>query len=160
LGFTNTFQDHENGLKAFAGILLRAATRRLELISDCFSDKMLTILLATQGHVTSVDNINKAPQLDEIVTRLVAAFNPHSIVLFGSWVTGNATADSDVDLLVVAESDEPLHIRMAQAQRALRGLTVPVDVFVYTPAEVERFGQWLSHTVAIALREGRKLYAA
>jgi predicted nucleotidyltransferase len=110
--------------------------------------------------MASVGTIDKAPQLDEIVARLVAAFNPHSIVLFGSWATGNATADSDVDLLVIAESDEPLHVRMARAQRALRGLTVPVDVFVYTPAEVARFGQWLSHTVAIALREGRKLYAS
>jgi predicted nucleotidyltransferase len=101
-----------------------------------------------------------APQLAEIVARLVAAFHPRSVVLFGSWVTARARADSDVDLLVIAESEDPIHVRMARAQRALRGLTVPVDVFVHTPAEVARFGQWLSHTVAIALREGREIYAA
>ena len=104
--------------------------------------------------------ISKAPQLDEIVARLVTAFRPRSVVLFGSWATGHATADSDLDLLVIAESDEPVHVRMARAQRALRGLTTPADVFVHTPAEVERFGQWLSHTIAIALREGREIYAA
>jgi predicted nucleotidyltransferase len=102
----------------------------------------------------------KAPQLDEIVARLVAAFHPRSVVLFGSWATGKATADSDLDLLVIAESSEPVHVRMARAQRALRGLTIPVDVFVHTPAEVERFRQWLSHTIAIALREGREIYAS
>jgi predicted nucleotidyltransferase len=104
--------------------------------------------------------VDSAPQLDEIVARLVAAFKPRRVVLFGSWAAGTATAESDVDLLVIAESDEPVHVRMARAQRALRGLTVPVDVFVHTPAEVARFGQWLSHTVAVALREGRELYAA
>jgi predicted nucleotidyltransferase len=103
---------------------------------------------------------DKAPQLDEVVARLVAAFRPQRVVLFGSWATGKATAESDLDLLVVAESDEPIHVRMARAQRALRGLTVPADVFVHTPAEVERFGRWLSHTVAVALREGREVYAA
>lgn len=107
-----------------------------------------------------VIKVDSAPQLDEIVARLVAAFKPRRVVLFGSWAAGTATADSDVDLLVIAESDEPVHVRMARAQRALRGLTVPVDVFVHTPDEVARFGQWLSHTVAIALREGRELYAA
>ena len=102
----------------------------------------------------------KAPHLDEIVARLVAVFHPHTVVLFGSWATRRATPDSDVDLLVVAESDEPVHVRMARAQRALRGLAVPVDVFVHTPAEVARYGQWLSHTVALALREGREVCAA
>jgi predicted nucleotidyltransferase len=108
---------------------------------------------------SSVTSI-KAPQFEEIIARLVAAFNPQKIVLFGSWASGAATADSDLDLLVIAESREPVHVRMARAQRALRGLTMPVDVFVHTPAEVERFSSWLSHTVAIALREGQEVYAS
>jgi predicted nucleotidyltransferase len=104
--------------------------------------------------------MSTAPQLDEIISRLVAAFHPRMVILFGSWARGEARGDSDVDLLVIAESDEPVHVRMARAQRALRGLTTPADVFVHTPAEVARFGQWLSHTVAIALREGREVYAS
>jgi predicted nucleotidyltransferase len=94
------------------------------------------------------------------ISRHVTEFHPDKVVLFGSWARGEAGADSDIDLLVVAETAEPVHVRMARAQRALRGMTVPVDVFVATPAEVARFGGWQSHTVTVALREGRELYAA
>jgi predicted nucleotidyltransferase len=38
--------------------------------------------------------------LQEIVHRLVTGLHPHKIVLFGSYVYGTPTADSDVDLLV------------------------------------------------------------
>jgi uncharacterized protein len=95
-----------------------------------------------------------------VVERLVAALSPERILLFGSWARGEASADSDLDLLVVVDSDEPMYKRMAHAQRALRGMSVPVDVFVVTPEEVARYRDWRSHTIAIALREGRELCAA
>jgi len=100
------------------------------------------------------------PYLDEVLSRLVKEFGPQRVILFGSWVRGEANADSDIDILVITETNEPLNDRMARAHRALRGLTVPVDVFVCNSEEVERFSGWLSHTVSIALREGRELYAA
>jgi len=100
------------------------------------------------------------PDQDIVVERLVTAFAPERVLLFGSWARGTATEDSDLDLLVIVESDEPIHRRMARAQSALRGLTTPADVFVVTPAEVEEYKDWLSHTIAIALREGQELYAA
>jgi len=100
------------------------------------------------------------PHLRDVVERLVREFSPERVVLFGSWARGEASGDSDLDLLVVARSDEPVHRRMARAQRALRGTPVPVDVFVVTPEEVVAYRGWLSHTVAIALREGQELYAA
>lgn len=100
------------------------------------------------------------PHLDEVLDRLVREFKPLRVVLFGSWVRGEQTHQSDIDLLVVAETTGPMNERMARAQRALRGLRTPVDVFVCTPSEVTTYGQWLSHTVAIALREGREVYAS
>lgn len=100
------------------------------------------------------------PHLDEVLERLVRECRPQRVVLFGSWVRGAQPPHSDMDLLVVAETSGPMNERMARAQRALRGLGVPVDVFVCTPSEVATYGQWLSHTVAIALREGRQTYAA
>jgi predicted nucleotidyltransferase len=97
--------------------------------------------------------------LDEAVRRLAALFHPQRIVLFGSRARGDSRPDSDIDLLVIAESAEPVHVRMARAQRALRGLPVPIDVFVCTPQEAETYGHWLSHTVALALREGKVVHA-
>lgn len=99
-----------------------------------------------------------SPYLAEVVRRLVAEFSPEKVVLFGSWAKGEARYDSDLDILVVARISGPLYRRMGRAHRALQGLPVGIDVFVCTPEEVQRYGRWLGHTVAIALREGRVVH--
>ena len=45
--------------------------------------------------------------LDAAVQRIVEIAQPDLIILFGSWAEGKADADSDVDLMVVAETEEP-----------------------------------------------------
>jgi predicted nucleotidyltransferase len=102
---------------------------------------------------------DKTDYLKSAISRLVAAFSPERIILFGSRARGDAHEESDYDLLVIAESNEPLHVRMAKAQRALRGLPAAFDVFVCTPEEVVKYGSWLSHTIAVALREGTVVHA-
>jgi predicted nucleotidyltransferase len=58
--------------------------------------------------------------LQEMVTRLVTAFRPLRIYLFGSRARGEATEDSDYDLLViVASSDQPQYRRAMAAVYAL-----------------------------------------
>lgn len=42
--------------------------------------------------------------LAETVRRLVAALNPEKIILFGSYVYGFPSGDSDVDLLVIMQT--------------------------------------------------------
>ena len=97
--------------------------------------------------------------LKDIIRKLIGVFNPERVVLFGSRAKGTAEADSDFDLLVVAQTTDPVHVRMAKAQRALRGVNASVDVFVCTPNEAALYGTWLSHTIAVALREGIVVHA-
>jgi uncharacterized protein len=40
-------------------------------------------------------------QLQEIIQRLVATFQPEQVILFGSHAWGSPTPDSDVDLVIV-----------------------------------------------------------
>jgi predicted nucleotidyltransferase len=66
-------------------------------------------------------------------------FNPEKVILFGSYARGDATIDSDVDLLVVMESDAPrfersLPIREAISQRWVE----PIDVIVRSPRMLEQ----------------------
>lgn len=102
--------------------------------------------------------VGGVPYLEAVVERLCRALRPERIVLFGSWARGDARPDSDLDLLVIAPSTEPIHERMARAQRALRGLPVAADVFVVTPQEAARYSRWLGHTVTYALQEGVTVY--
>ncbi len=67
--------------------------------------------------------------VQEAVKRLVAEFHPVRIYLFGSHAWGQATDDSDVDLLVVVDELVDTPTRMARhAYRCLRGVIIPMDI--------------------------------
>ena len=97
--------------------------------------------------------------LSEISRRLVAAYSPEQIVLFGSHAWGEPTVDSDVDLLVVvSESNEPAYRRASAGYRSLFGLDVPCDVWVRTREEVQREAALATTLTHKILREGRVLH--
>jgi predicted nucleotidyltransferase len=96
--------------------------------------------------------------LSAVVNRLVEALDPERIILFGSRARGDHQSDSDLDLLIVAESGEPRHRRAVRAYRALRGLGVPKDVLWFTPHELDEWSGVKNHVVHRALSEGRVLY--
>jgi len=95
---------------------------------------------------------------EEIVRRFLQAGAPLKIVLFGSRARGNAEPDSDLDLLVIEESDLPRYKRSPRYFRALVGLFPKNDVIVWTPAEVASWAEVPSAFVTTALREGKTLY--
>jgi len=99
------------------------------------------------------------PNLLPLITRrIVEAIDPEKIILFGSRARGVARPDSDYDILAIAESDLPRYKRSAPIYLALAGLMAPIDVIVYTPAEVEDWRNVRQAFVTIALREGKVLY--
>lgn len=88
--------------------------------------------------------------LESVVDRLVAALEPEQIVLFGSYVWGTPTLDSDLDLMVVVpESSEPSHRRAQRAYRAVGPIGVPKDLLVLTRDE---FDQQSEVTTSLAHR--------
>ncbi len=96
--------------------------------------------------------------LQEITRRLVAALDPDQVLLFGSRIRGGARPDSDVDLFIVKNSDEPRHRRTLPAYRALRGMGIPKDILWVTPEEIAQWRLVSNHVVTRGLREGRILY--
>jgi predicted nucleotidyltransferase len=69
-----------------------------------------------------------------VTRQIVQQFHPQKVILFGSYAYGQATRDSDVDLLVVMDTDEsPLH--MAAKIAAAIEHPFPLDIVVRTPVE-------------------------
>lgn len=98
--------------------------------------------------------------LDDVIARIVKVAQPDRIILFGSAVRGTASADSDLDFLVIKRG-VPNRRHLAQAiYRALVGIPVPVDIVVVTPEDVETFKDGVATIIGPALREGREVYAA
>ena len=75
------------------------------------------------------------PVLREIVRRLLGAYHPVRIYLFGSAARGDAGPDSDYDLMVILPDEAPQHLRRGNpGYRALRGTGVAADVQVWPRA--------------------------
>ena len=98
--------------------------------------------------------------MNEIVRRVVEVAKPDRILLFGSSARGEATGDSDVDLVVI-KAGVPHHRRLAQdIYVRLIGIPVPVDVIVVTPEDIEELKDSVGTIIPAALSEGIEIYAA
>lgn len=96
--------------------------------------------------------------MQEIVARIRAVISPAKIILFGSRARADDRPDSDIDLLIIAESNEPRYRRAAPLYGALSDIAVPMDIMVYSPEEVHEWSQVQQAFVTTAVREGRILY--
>ena len=102
-------------------------------------------------------------QIDEelrklIVDRIVSLVKPEKIILFGSRGRGTARLDSDIDLLVIARSEQPRYRRAAPIYGALSDILAPMDILVYSPQEVEEWSEVSQAFVTTAVRQGTVLY--
>ncbi|MDO8700310.1 MAG: nucleotidyltransferase domain-containing protein [Deltaproteobacteria bacterium] len=79
-------------------------------------------------------------RLHIIGNKIKQDYRAERVILFGSHSRGDATEDSDVDLLVVAPTKERFFERMASVRRLIRDLRdgLPVSPIVLTPVELEK----------------------
>ena len=95
---------------------------------------------------------------DLIVERIVSLIQPERIILFGSRARDTACSGSDIDLLVIARSDQPRYRRSAPLYGALSDILVPMDISVFTPQEVDEWSAVPAAFVTTAVRQGTVLY--
>lgn len=89
---------------------------------------------------------------------VTAAPNAEQIVLFGSYVNGLADEGSDLDFLVIESEVTNRANEMVRLRRALRSLRIPVDILVYSRAEVAQWVQQTGTALYWALKEGRVVH--
>ena len=74
----------------------------------------------------------------EIAKRIAEQYEPKKIILFGSYAYGEPTQDSDVDLLIIKNTDKQPIDRGIEVKKLLRGVApyLPVSPLVYTEEEI------------------------
>jgi predicted nucleotidyltransferase len=93
------------------------------------------------------------------VERIVATTRPQQIIVFGSYARGQAQPGSDLDLLVIADDSlANCRAESVRLRRALRGISMPIDIIVARRSEVERFRHTPGWLYENALSEGQVLY--
>lgn len=99
--------------------------------------------------------------VSEIVRRLVDAYHPERVYLFGSVARGDAGGSSDYDFMIVVPDEAPLELRTsAEAYRVLHDIPAPVDVAVYRRTSFDSRLHLKASFPATIVREGKLLYAA
>ncbi len=98
------------------------------------------------------------PYLNEVIDRIARKFHPVRIILFGSWARGEATKDSDLDLLVVLTKVEHKRKAAIQIGNTLSNLPISKDIIVVTPEDLAKYGKIVGNILRPALEEGKVVY--
>ena len=101
------------------------------------------------------------PVLSEIVRRLIAAYEPDRVYLFGSKARDEENPDSDYDLLVVVPDNAPPERRRSRlAYERLWGTGAAADVLVWTRSDFDSRLHLKASLPATIVREGKLLHVA
>lgn len=76
-------------------------------------------------------------KINDIAQWIASEFNPEQIILFGSYAKGSADNGSDVDLVIIQDTNLPYHKRGLDIRLSLIGNKIPFDILVYTRNEFE-----------------------
>ncbi len=96
--------------------------------------------------------------LAEIVGRVLSVGSPLKILLFGSRARGDHKHDSDIDILILEESDENIRQKEVAYDRALRSIYPEKTVLARSLAEVEKWKYVRGYITTEALEQGKVLY--
>ena len=101
-----------------------------------------------------------------LIVEQLKTLNPYKIILFGSYAYGQPKEDSDIDLLVVTNSDffpknyrekSDLYLEVSRVIRDIRK-QVPIDLIVHTKSMHKKFVELDSMFAKEILQKGMVLY--
>jgi predicted nucleotidyltransferase len=96
-------------------------------------------------------------ELERFVTVLTEHYRPHKILLFGSVAGGETTAWSDLDLVIIKDTEKRFLDRTKEVMQLIQP-HVGVDILVYTPEEFARLSQERHFVRDAIIGKGKVLY--
>lgn len=96
--------------------------------------------------------------IKRVANQIGLASDAESVILFGSHAQGTAQESSDVDLLIIADSDLPRYKRSRELYKLFHPYPFAMDLLVYTPEEIEQGKRSPISFVSRALRDGEVIY--
>ena len=105
-------------------------------------------------------SVSKISKLKRSISKLLVESGVKRAALFGSFARGDASEDSDIDLLVVKRSPKTRIERERELQSILFSREVALDLLVYTPEELEKnINSDRNLFLEDIVRNGRVLYS-
>ncbi|MBV6450246.1 MAG: hypothetical protein MHPDNHAH_00967 [Anaerolineales bacterium] len=109
--------------------------------------------------VPTIDVRKRIPQtvIRNLARRIAEEFKPEKIILFGSYARGNPRPESDVDLLVVMDTNKRESQQSLEIRRSL-GVLFGMDLIVRTPKKLSQRLKMGDSFLKDVLKEGKVLY--
>jgi predicted nucleotidyltransferase len=92
------------------------------------------------------------------IVECLKRYEPEKVIVFGSFARGEADEQSDVDLVVIKQTDKRFLERLLEVAKLLDNDLGKVDVFVYTREEFEEMRRRQNPFIAKVITEGRTIY--
>lgn len=105
--------------------------------------------------------VKTLPDLETLVDFVVSKYKPEKIILFGSYATGTESENSDIDLLIIKETNKRFVDRVIELVQLIRerfGFKYPVEPIIYTPDEWKCAEEINSSFNRLVLSKGVVLY--
>ena len=84
-------------------------------------------------------------------------YDPQRVILFGSWARGDEDEYSDLDLVIIKETQERFLDRLKRVYELVKP-TFAMDVLVYTPQEFAEMQERNNYFIEMVLKEGVVIY--
>lgn len=99
-------------------------------------------------------------EISKIVEKLVKFYQPTKVVLFGSYVYGKPTEDSDIDLLIIKDTNKRPIDRWVEVKKILRdpNRKIPISPLVYSEKEIQERTAIKDFFLQEILENGEVLY--
>jgi predicted nucleotidyltransferase len=103
--------------------------------------------------------------LNDLIDSLKVS-DPYKIVLFGSYVNGNETEDSDIDLMVILDNNdvsktyEERQNKKLYIRKLVREINykIPLDILVYSKEELKKIKEYGNYFIDEIERTGKVIY--
>ena len=98
--------------------------------------------------------------IQEAIQRLVKAYKPLKIYMYGKYAWGTPDDDDDLNLLVIIESsNEKVYKRGDRAFDTLLSLEIPKNIVIFTKQEFDTFCQDKTSLAYEIKSKGKMVYA-
>ena len=102
-------------------------------------------------------------QLEQTLERILSAleehYQPEQVIVFGSLASGHVTETSDLDLLIVKETDKRFFERTKEVVK-ICDYDIGVDFLIYTPQELREAAKINPFVRDEILSKGKVVYRA
>ena len=98
--------------------------------------------------------------IQDIVQKIVASYSPQKVILFGSYVYGKPGQNSDIDLLIIKDTEKRPIERWMEVKRLVRDRqrNFSVSPLVYTNQEIKKRLAIKDFFIQEVLEKGKVVY--